>query len=80
MKDSALNKKQGDYTQFSPKKDSMKMKMDLILPFIFAITPVDRLCYRVINISILLEFFHLFQNVHHAVQKKQYELIRQDRN
>ena len=47
MKDSALNKKQGDYTQFSPKKDSMKMKMDLILPFIFAITPVDRLCYRV---------------------------------
>ena len=80
MKDSALNKKQGDYTQFSPKKDFMKMKMDLILPFIFAITPVDRLCCRVINLSILLEFFHLFQNVHRAVQKKQYELIRQDRN
>lgn len=50
MKDSALNKKQGDYTQFSPKKDSMKMKMDLILPIIFAITPVDGSHYRVIDL------------------------------
>ena len=42
MNDSAVDKKQGDYTQFSPKKDSRKMKMDLILPIIFAITFMDR--------------------------------------
>ena len=38
MKDSALNKKQGEYTQFSPKQDSWKMKLELILPIISAAT------------------------------------------
>ena len=41
MNDSALDKKQGDYTPFSPKKVSKKMQMDFILPIIFAITAVD---------------------------------------
>ena len=33
------------------------MKMDLILSIIFAITPADGLCYRVINSSITQEVF-----------------------
>ena len=53
MNDSALDKKQGDYTQFSPKNDCSKMKINLILPIIFAITPVHGLNYRIINSSIL---------------------------
>ena len=40
MNDSALDKEQGDYTQFSPKKDSRKMEIDLLYPIIFAIPPV----------------------------------------
>ena len=56
MKDSVLNKKQGEYTQFSPKKDSWKMKLELIWPIIFAATPADGSCYRVIDSSILQEF------------------------
>ena len=32
---------------------SRKKKMDLILPIIFAITPIDRSSYRVIDSSIL---------------------------
>ena len=39
LNDSALGKREGDLTQFSPKKDSRKRKMDLILPIIFSITP-----------------------------------------
>ena len=39
-------------TNFS-KKDFKKRKMDLILPIIFAITPIDALCYRVIDSLIL---------------------------
>ena len=39
LNDSALDKREGDLTQFSPKKDSRKRKMDLILPIIFSITP-----------------------------------------
>ena len=38
--------------------------MDLILAIIFAITPINRPCYRVIYSSILKEFFHLSQNAH----------------
>ena len=33
------------------------MKMDLLLPIIFTITPVDGLCYRVVDSSILQEIF-----------------------
>ena len=51
--DSALDKKQGDKTQFYPKKDARKRKMDLIMPIIFAISPIDGSSYRVIDSSIL---------------------------
>ena len=59
LDDSAPGKKQGDQTQFSPKKKHCKIKkMDLILPIIFAITPTDGSCYRVISSSIPQELFH----------------------
>ena len=50
---SATDKKQGDQTQFSPKKDSRKRKIDFILPIIFAVTPLDGWCYRVIDSSVI---------------------------
>ena len=37
--------------------------MDLILPVIFTITPIDRSCYIVINTSILQDFFFSVTNV-----------------
>ena len=48
------------------------MKMDLILPIIFAATPADASCYRVIDSSTLQEFafFHLSGNAYHAIPKK----------
>ena len=49
------------YTFFS-KKDFWKMKMDMTLPIIFVITPVDGLCYKVANSSIQQEFFSSVQN------------------
>ena len=54
---SATDKKPKDQTQVSQKEDSRKRKMDLILPIIFVITPIDGLCYRVIDSSILQDFF-----------------------
>ena len=57
LNDSALDKKQGDQTRFSPKQDSKTLKMDLIYPLIFAITLFEGLLYRVINSSILQELF-----------------------
>ena len=39
------------------KKDSRKKKIDLILPIVFAITPIDGSRYRVIDSSILPELF-----------------------
>ena len=39
------------------KKDIRNRKMDLLLPIIFAITPIDGLCYRVIKSLILEEFW-----------------------
>ena len=54
MNDSALDKKQ-DLTQFFHKKEYRKRKM--ILPIIFTIATVDGSCYRVMNSSILQEFF-----------------------
>ena len=44
--------------------------MDLILPIIFAITSVDGSCYRVIDSSILKEFFSSLSNFYHALKKK----------
>ena len=41
MDNSAPNKKPKQQTQFFSKKDSSKRKMVLILPIIFAITPID---------------------------------------
>ena len=70
LNDSTLDKKQGEQTECSSKRDSRK-KMDLILSIIFTVMPIDGSCYRVINSSILQEFlFHLSQNVHHAMKKK----------
>ena len=57
LNESAPDKKQGDLTQFSPKKDFRKRKMDLISPTIFISAPNDGLCYRVIDSSILKELF-----------------------
>ena len=61
MNVSALNKKQENYTLFSPKKDCRKMKINFILPIIIPITPVrvidHRSCYSVIDSSILQELF-----------------------
>ena len=57
LNESAPDKKQGDLTQFSPKKDFRKRKMDLISPTIFTRAPNDGLCYRVIDSSILKELF-----------------------
>ena len=62
MNDSPLDKKQRHCTHFSPKKDFWKMKMDMTLPIIFVITPVDGLCYKVANSSIQQEFFSSVQN------------------
>ena len=43
--------------------------MDLILPIIFAITPIDGSCYRVIDSSNIQESFNLSQDVYHAMKK-----------
>ena len=42
--------------------------MDLVLPIIFAMTPVDGSCYRVIDTSILLEFFSSHPKYYHAMR------------
>ena len=42
---------------FLQKKDSRKRKVDLTLPIILAITPIDGSCYRVNDSSILKAFF-----------------------
>ena len=42
--------------------------MDLVLPIIFAMTPIDGSCYRVIDTSILLEFFSSDSKCYHAMQ------------
>ena len=57
MNDSAPDKKPKEQIQFSPKKDSSKRKIVLISPIIFPITPVDWSFYRVIDSSILQDFF-----------------------
>ena len=70
LNDSTLDKKQGEQTECSSKRDSRK-KMDLILSIMFTVIPIDGSCYIVINSSILREFFfHPSQNVHHAMKKK----------
>ena len=50
--DSALDKKERNQPQFSPKEDSRKREIDLILPIIFTITTTDGSCYRVIDLSV----------------------------
>ena len=55
----AADKKPKDQTQVSQKGDPRKRKMDLILPIIFIITPIDGLCYRVIDSLILQDFFFI---------------------
>ena len=42
---------------FLQKKQNKTGKMDLILPIMFAITPIDGSCYRVIDSSNIQEFF-----------------------
>ena len=49
-----------------PQKDSRKRKLDLILPIIFGITPVERSCYRVIDSSIPQECFSSIRHIIHA--------------
>ena len=72
LNDSALDKKQGDQTQFFPNKGSRKRQMDFILlkflnclkmDFIFGVTGIDGSSYRVINSLILQEIFPLSQNL-----------------
>ena len=70
---SAPNKKPEYQTQFSLKKDSRKRKMDLTLPIIFAITPIDRSCYRVIDSSILQDFFSSVSNFLSCYEEKAVE-------
>ena len=77
MNDSALDKEQGDYIQFSPKNDFRKIKMDLILPIIFVITQTDGSCYRVIDSSILQEVFSFVLKCSVCNANKHQELIRQ---
>ena len=48
--------------------------MDLILSIIFAITPIDGSCYRVMDSSNIQEFFHLSQNVLPCNEEKTLEL------
>ena len=43
--------------------------MDLILPFVFAMLPIDGSCYRVIDTSILQEFCSSVSKCYHAMQK-----------
>ena len=57
MNDSPSDKKPKEQTQFISKKDSSKRKMVSILSIIFAITTIDGSCYRVIDSSILQDFF-----------------------
>ena len=71
LNDSAPEKKPGNQTQFSPKKDSRKRKMNLTLSIIFVITATDGSCYRVVDWSFLKDFFHLSQHFCHAMKKKQ---------
>ena len=55
-------------------KNSRNSKIDLILPIIFAITPIDGSCYRVIDSSNIQEFFHLSQKVLSCNEEKTSEL------
>ena len=57
MNDSPPDKKPKEQTQFFSKKGSSKRKMVSILSIIFAITTIDGSCYRVIDSSILQDFF-----------------------
>ena len=59
------------------KKDSRKKKMCLIMPIIFAFIPLDGSCYRVIDSSILQDFFHLSLNSYYAMKKK--KQLRKDK-
>ena len=59
MNEWASKKKRKEQTQFLPKKTLVKKKLVLILPIIFAITRIDGSCYRVIDSSVLQDFFHL---------------------
>ena len=78
LNDSGPHKKPKDQTQFSPKKDSRKRKMDLMLPIIFDMIPIDGSYYRVINSSILQDFFHLSQDFCHTIRKKQLEKYKKE--
>ena len=55
--------------KFSKKNKSRKRNIDLILPDIFPITPVDGSCYSVIHSAILQEFFHHFPQSFHRAMK-----------
>ena len=59
VNDEAPDKKKVEKTQFSP-KTFLENEMDLIFPIIFAVTPTDGLCNRVIDSSNIREFFSSF--------------------